>query len=470
MKPLVCAIIALHCCIADAQESIILFSEHFDSVAVPSLPRGWLTSTNRLPSGDFVLTASSVHSPPNTTISTNATVSQWLESPSIDCTGQTPDRLEFYCARSSSHNAALVVEASIDDGMTFPILLGDTLRNPGTTSYTLCSDEIPASIQNQPAVRFRWRLIAAPNGPTGTLRIDDVVVTARLQIPDVEPRTIVVNEIMYDPAHDQCEWIELYHRGTIAVDIGHWRISQRPTTSGTSSFVITNSSALIQPNDFVVIAADSTILSRFDYLSRPDPSIHLFVLNKGGGLGLNNDGDDVVLHDARGRTIDSVSYTPSWHHPDCSDPRGRSLERINPDLPSNDRRNWSSSSAAAGGTPGKVNGIFTNNLPANAALSVDPNPFSPDGDGFEDFCIVHYHLPLTTSLIRISIFDMKGRCVRRLSNCELSGSTGSVVWDGLDESRQRVRIGPYVVYCEAMDAEAGVLATAKTVVVVAAKF
>jgi hypothetical protein len=117
-----------------------------------------------------------------------------------------------------------------------------------------------------------------------------------------------------------------------------------------------------------------------------------------------------------------------------------------------------------------VNGIFTRSIPSAASLSISPNPFSPDGDGFEDFCIVRYNLPLTTSVIRISVFDVKGRLIRRLANGEISGATGEIIWDGLDDNRQRARIGPYILLLESVDGQAGVVATAKAVAVVGAKF
>lgn len=453
-----------------AQETTNFFIEGFDSSSPPSLPRGWTSSTNRLASGDFVSTTSSVHSPPCAVLSTNATISQSLTSPTIDFTGCNPERLEFYTARSSTHSAGLLVDASLDDGMTFPIQLSDTIRNPGSSGYVSTSLQLPASLANQPRGRIRWRLIGNPAGGTsGTFRLDDISISSHVEIRETEPRVLVINEIMYEPLPGQNEWIELYHRGASPVDIGRWKLSDRPTGSGSNSLAISNGSTVVGPREFVVVAADSTILSQYSYLASAGPEVHLCILNRSSGLGFNNDGDDVIIRDAAGRTIDSVSYSPSWHHPDVIDPKGRSLERINPDLPSNDRRNWSTSPSSLGGTPGKVNGIHTTTLPSSASVSMQPNPFSPDGDGFEDFCIIRYNLPLTTALIRITIFDLKGRLLRTLANCELSGSHGEIVWDGLDDSKQRVRIGCYVVFVESIDGEGGILATAKGVVVVATK-
>ena len=576
-------LIIFFCSTTYAQISSYPYTERFDSITAPALPPGWTTSTNRTPSGDFVTTTSTPRSSPNAVLSINATISQSVTSPTLSFSNRIPTKLEFYTARSSTHTAGLLVEASVDNGLSFTVALSDTIRNPGTTSYVLTSLLLPASLANQATVRIRWRLVGVPSaGVTGTFRLDDVSISATSSVdlaltsliiiavdqegipPATQPATlratvknvgmqtaagysvqffrdannnsvtepgerfaavsgspltlsdstfinathpplaagthpffaivayaqdgnpsndtatavitigaeknsIVVNEIMYDPLAGQNEWIEFYHRGSTPVDIARWKFSDRPTASGVNTFVIASNSRIVQPGDFVVVAADSTILSLFPYLTSPSNTVHFFILNRSGGFSLNNDGDDVILRDGTSRSIDSLSYSASWHHPDVTDTKGRSLERINPNLESNDRRNWSTSPVLAGGTPGRANGIYTTSLPTNASISINPNPFSPDGDAFEDFCIVRYNLPLTTSLIRISIFDIKGRLLRTLANSELSGPKGEIIWDGLDDAKQRVRIGPYIVFIEAIDSQGGIIATARAVAVVATR-
>ena len=190
---------------------------------------------------------------------------------------------------------------------------------------------------------------------------------------------------------------------------------------------------------------------------------------KDGSVSLNNDGDDIILTDLTGETIDSIRYDPSWHNPDIEDVSGRSLERINPNLQSNDRRNWSTSASPLGGTPGKQNSLFTTSIPSSAKISFSPNPFSPDGDGFEDITMLNYRLPTTTALIRIRIYDANGRLVRTLANTEPSGSTGEIAWDGYNDKRERARMGIYIVLLEALDGIGGSVETVKGTVVVAVK-
>jgi hypothetical protein len=284
-----------------------------------------------------------------------------------------------------------------------------------------------------------------------------------------ESRSLVINEIMYDPLYGQNEWIELFNRSDRPIDAAHWTFNDRPTLNSVNSFEIPNQPFAIKSGEYIIVAADSSLFKLFQNLIRSDSTIHICILNCSGGFSLNNDGDVVVLKDLTGQTIDSVAYLPSWHHPDVVDTKGRSLERINPNIDSNDPRNWSTCTNILGGTPGKANSIMTPYLNVSSLISVSPNPFSPDGDGFEDYCIIHYNLPMMTSTLNLRIYDVKGRLIRTLANGELAGTQGEIVWNGFDDNKQRARIGVYVIFLEATDRSSSRVVTAKAVAVVATK-
>jgi hypothetical protein len=309
-------------------------------------------------------------------------------------------------------------------------------------------------------------VVVAENWSDERLRNNRASVTIKI---GYEPRSLIINEIMYDPLDGQNEWFELYNRSSQPVDLAHWTFNDRATSSGVNSFVISDSAMMVLSGGFAVVAADSTVCNIFPNLRSPHPDISLSILNRSSGFSFNNDGDAIVLKDLTGQTIDSVAYLPCWHNPDVVDTRGRSLERINPNIATNDPRNWSTCTNIVGGTPGKINSVMTTNAVSNSAISISPNPFSPDGDGFEDYCIIHYNLPMHTSTLNIKIYDIKGRCIRTLANGELAGTQGEIIWDGLDENRQRARIGVYVVYLEATDRSSGRVERAKAVAVVATK-
>ena len=274
---------------------------------------------------------------------------------------------------------------------------------------------------------------------------------------------------MYDPLPDQNEWFELFNRSNQTIDLSHWTFNDKPTLSSINSFEICNQPFVIRSGDYAIVAADSSIIRKMQNTILADSIAHSIILNRSGGFGFNNDGDAVVLKDLTGQTIDSVAFLPCWHHPDVVDTRGRSLERINPNIDSNDPRNWSTCSNILGGTPGKANSIIAVSVKSNSMISIAPNPFSPDGDGFEDYCILRYNLPMMTSTLNLRIYDVKGRLIRTLANGELAGTHGEIIWDGIDDNKQRARIGVYVVFLEATDQSSGNVVTAKAAVVVAKK-
>jgi len=285
-----------------------------------------------------------------------------------------------------------------------------------------------------------------------------------------EPRSIIINEIMYEPLSGQNEWLEFYNRSEQPIDFTHWTFSDKPTLNNVNSFEIPTQRLAVKAGEYMVVAADSSIFTVYQTLLQPDPALHVCILNRSGGFSFNNDGDIVVLKDLTGQTIDSVAYVPGWHHPDVVDTKGRSLERINPNINSNDPRNWSTCTNILGGTPGKANSVFTTGSKSSSIISISPNPFSPDGDGFEDFCVIRYNLPMMTSTISLRIYDIKGRIIRTLANGELAGAQGEILWNGFNDNKQRVRIGVYVIFLEATDRSNSKVVTAKAVAVVATKF
>lgn len=268
----------------------------------------------------------------------------------------------------------------------------------------------------------------------------------------------VINEIMFAPSASSSEFIELFNISGEAIDLGGWTFHEE----GGESYRISNR-MLLQPDSYFVFAADSSILYNYDYA---DDREYISILNK-SDLGLSNAGEKIFISDAFGNIIDSLTYSDSWHNRNITVVTDRSLERINPFISSENWNNWSSSVAEKGATPGLENSIFTIKSAGSSTIEIEPNPFSPDNDGFEDFAIISYKLKSATSQIRVKIFDDQGRQVRTLSNNMASGSSGDILFDGLDDSGRPLRIGMYIVFLEAIESGSGEVEAMKKVVVVA---
>ena len=281
-----------------------------------------------------------------------------------------------------------------------------------------------------------------------------------VNIPQAERNSLVINEIMYDPGIDNCDFIEFYNNSNNPINAGGWRIEDEKE----NFHKLSDTSFVILAGDYFVLAADSIILKKYNLKDFKNISFA-----GSSGLGLSNSGELIRLKDLKGCTVDSVFYSPDWNNRNINITKNKSLERINPQLNSNLPQNWSTCVNSDGATPDKQNSIYTTNENKSAGISVSPNPFSPDNDGFEDFSIINYSLTQAVSQIRIKIFDSRGRLVRTLANNQPSASNGSIVFDGLGDDGQALRMGIYIIFLEALNSNTGVLENLKTVVVIARK-
>jgi hypothetical protein len=281
-----------------------------------------------------------------------------------------------------------------------------------------------------------------------------------INVPDYSRNDLVINEIMFDPADDNCEFVEFLNLSGDSVNVGGWKIEDE----NGNDFKLSQYPIIVPNNSYFILAADSLIESKYNLVENV-----LRTIVGVSSLGLVNTGELILLKDVKGNVIDSVWYSDKWHNDNFVSTKNISLERINPNLGANDPNNWSSSVERVGATPGKQNSIYTVNLNVVSNISVSPNPFSPDNDGFEDFTIINYNLTQATSQVRIKIFDSKGRLVRTLENNQASGQSGSIIFDGIGDDGQTLRIGIYIIFLEAINEGSGVVETMKTVVVVARK-
>jgi hypothetical protein len=246
---------------------------------------------------------------------------------------------------------------------------------------------------------------------------------------------------MYDPLDGRSEYVELANVTDDTLDIGGLSVGDAVPPQS----VLPNLRLL--PGGLAVVALDTGIWNTFPELRGDDRCI---VINATWTLG--NSGDAVVIANPGGSILDSLAYESSWHFWGIKDTKGRSLEKLRPDLPSADARAWSTSTDRRGGTPAAPNSIVPRDTP-RAELSATPNPFSPwSTDQRLLQTTITYRLPWSSARVTLRIFDAEGLPVRQLANGQYSGSDGVVLWDGRNDAGFAVGAGVYVLLLEATDA------------------
>jgi hypothetical protein len=297
---------------------------------------------------------------------------------------------------------------------------------------------------------------------------------------------VVINEIMYNPLAnsednlpDQTEYIELFNPGDRAVSLEGMYLHDAPDELNEVRAIapVSTSFSWISPGGFALVYAEDEAsefgdsrLARYFSMEEEDDRFALRVDRS--SLSLGSTSDAIFLADSSGTTVDSVFFDEGWQNPNVFDTRGIALERIDPLGLSNNPGNWSSSTYVSGGTPLAENSIFqqAGSVPEGVGISFNPNPFSPDEDGFEDNLFINYSLDAPDYLLRVRIFDRYGREVRELVEGHQAGFEGSVIWDGLTDDGNRNRVGIYIVLFEAYNSTTGKNHTFKKTVVLARMF
>jgi hypothetical protein len=162
-----------------------------------------------------------------------------------------------------------------------------------------------------------------------------------------------------------------------------------------------------------------------------------------------DDKGTVLVLNGQGKILDELNYDEHWHFPLIDNKEGVSLERIDPGKPTSLAENWTSAAATAGyATPTQVNSQFKNDGNSSGIITIDPLIFSPDNDGYDDLCFIHYEMTEPNYVANILVFDRNGVQVRRLyANLTLS-QKGFLRWDGLGEDKKLLPVGIYIIYTE----------------------
>ncbi len=139
---------------------------------------------------------------------------------------------------------------------------------------------------------------------------------------------LVIHEIFYHPPLErEGEFIELFHRGSVPLDISGFRF-----TKGIE-FTFPGGT-IVAPGDFVVIAKQPENLERTYSLTG--------VYGPFDGV-LADAGENVRLVDRLGNLVDEVRYFDSGRWPDLADGRGSSLELVDPRQDNDHPSAWAAS-------------------------------------------------------------------------------------------------------------------------------
>ncbi len=159
----------------------------------------------------------------------------------------------------------------------------------------------------------------------------------------LEFRSIVINEVMVDPAPvvqlPEAEYVELFNNSELSLDLKDWKVSDNVTTGTLPEFIL--------PPKTYLILCDRKNEAYFRPFGK--------VISPEQWPVLNNGGDKIILQSPDNFIVDEIEFDKSWYQDNEKSGGGWSIAQINPGYRCSDKENWRASTATSGGTPGSKN-------------------------------------------------------------------------------------------------------------------
>jgi hypothetical protein len=359
------------------------------------------------------------------------------------------------------------ISVDIDNKNKVIVTYSESIKPSSVSNYMLSTGEIPLSTSLS-VDEQRDTLTFASTFVSGTIytlyidKIDDLagnpldafVDGYRFGITETpELGDLIINEIMFNNPDNAEEYVEIYNKSNKILDVSGVRITTMKTTPPKEGQSPYNTGATI-PQGTTILPSGYLALCKTpdierNYFATPDTAQFAIVAVPS----LNNDGATLVLCSSSYDIVfDSLTYSSKWHNPIVQNKKGVALERINPDMPSNQSSSWTSAAADVNyGTPGYKNSQYTDINPTTQPSKdfwLDNDVFTPNGDGDKDVLLIHYKLAEPSWTANISIFDATGQRIKKLYRNYTLSTEGTLTWDGSTDKEKLANIGIYVIYIE----------------------
>ncbi|WP_025764875.1 lamin tail domain-containing protein [Dyadobacter tibetensis] len=313
--------------------------------------------------------------------------------------------------------------------------------------FSVVQASLPKELQIGIGEEFRIRNVSDCAGnlmPETSIRLGLPVI--------VDSGAVLISEVLFNSLAEGVDYVELVNHSNNFVNLSGWKLGNVRNGRNENEKLITSHPLLIPPYGYLVVSIDGLkVFRQYPYDEKPLVGGRRYVnVSQLPAYALDTGG--VVLFNDQGKVVDRLLYSQSMHDPLLAKQKGVSLERVNLQKPSNAPGNWQSASGASGfGTPGYAN---SQRYLAEALdlVVVEPEGFSPNGDGIDDIALVRFSFTRPGHFANVSIFNQNGRLIKILASNLSVGGQDTLVWDGTDQQGNLVAGGYYFIVSEVWNA------------------
>lgn len=261
----------------------------------------------------------------------------------------------------------------------------------------------------------------------------------------IEKNDILISEVLFNPRASGVDFVEIYNNTNQKLDLKELQVANVDTKGIIANHKsVANKSLLINPFSYWVLSTNTSNVKQNYLAQNPDNFIELPLMPT-----YNNDKGTVIIL-SNSVVVDRLDYNAKNHHPLIKNEDGISIERVSFKADANEPNNFKSAASAVGfATPTYKNSQeFSSEIDY---VKLNAKTFSPDGDGFEDALNLEYQLAENSSLATVNVFSDKGRLVRKLLKNQTIGTSGNLIWDGLDDHGEKSAIEIYIISFDVFD-------------------
>jgi hypothetical protein len=254
-----------------------------------------------------------------------------------------------------------------------------------------------------------------------------------------------INEVLFNPSPSGTDFVEIYNSSSKFIDLKDYLICNTDERDSINQFTaFGNDYWQIQPKQFLVLTDSKEKILSNHSVAFPEQIIEVKTMPS-----YNDDAGTILLSDLTGGRIEKFAYDDKMHFTLLDNKEGVSLERINPFRPVNDRSNWTSASATSNyGTPTTRNSQYFETAQSSTALTIQPEVFSPDGDGYHDVVNFNYQFNEIGNVAKLEIYNSNGMLIKTMFKNELLGNSGTYSWNGIDDKGNLPAYGIYIANFE----------------------
>lgn len=387
---------------------------------------------------------------------------------STDERGGTPGSNNSIQKENSDVTAPHLLKATFLDTLQLQIFFSEAILTPLTVNHfhidrnTSIDSVKIVTPQNRSAIIYIGNELESRKIYMLTIKLpfsdcagNDITTEQSLcfAIPEIPDKNdVIINEVLFNSFDDtSADYIELYNRSPKCIDLKQLFIGYGTEAMAEQWVQISSEGALLLPQEYVSICKNSK-LTEEQYLYAVSEQL----IDNSELPSLGNKSGTIYLTNNQGIEIDKFTYNEKMHYTLLQNYDGVSLERIHSEAPTQNVNNWKSAAETIGfGTPGRKNSQNGVDVADAQKVVVNPETFSPNNDGYEDFAELICHFEQSEYRVSVNIFNYNGQLVKSLSNNIIAQSTERFLWDGTDAQGQQLPMGIYMIEIEYWNIEGG---------------